>query len=292
VKDVWPGIEVLGFVSYGYAGYMHLQNASDAGGRSFIDWYLDQARAAERSDGVRSIDYLDLHWYPEATGGGERITGNGTSPAVVDAREQAPRSLWDPAYTEASWVRDAAGGPIDLLHWLHAKIDRHYPGTKLAFSEWNYGAGNHISGAIATADVLGVFGKFGVDLATYWPLSQDEAFSFAAFRAYRNYDGRGSSFGDTSVSASTTEPTLATVYASVQSDRNEQVVIVVINKDQTPKRAGLRLSHSVAYTKANVFVLAGAQPTLLAGTPLQAVATNAFRYEMPAQSLSVIVPQR
>src|SRR5262249_1617333 len=161
----------------------NLQKAPDNEGRNFIEWYLSQARAAERNEGLRLIDYLDLHWYPEAEGNGERITGNGTSPAVVAAREQAPRALWDTTYRESSWIQRTLWGPIDLLHWLQSKIDRFYPGTKLAFTEWNYGAANHISGAIAAADVLGIFGRYGVSLATYWSLTQDNAFVHAAFRA-------------------------------------------------------------------------------------------------------------
>ena len=291
-KDVWPGIEVLGFVSFGYSGYIDLQKARDADGRSFIDWYLDQARAAERAEGSRLIDYLDLHWYPEAQGGGERVTGTNTASAVVSAREQAPRSLWDPSYSETSWIRDKHGGPIDLLHWLQAKIARHYPGTKLAFTEWNYGAGNHISGAIAVADVLGIFGKYGVSLASYWPLIDAEPYAYAAFRAYRNYDGQGSGFGDTSVAAISSDVEAATVYASIQSDHPERLVIVAINKDTTMKHAGFRISYGTAYTKAAMFVLTGAQPVLTQANALRAVAMNAFRYEMPAQSICVVIPQQ
>ena len=56
--------------------------------------------------------------------------------------------------TEHSWIQKTLWGPIDLLHWLQAKIDRFYPGTKLAFTEWNYGGANHISGAIATLGTI------------------------------------------------------------------------------------------------------------------------------------------
>jgi hypothetical protein len=225
-------------------------------------------------------------------GDGERITSASTSPAVVMAREQAPRSLWDPTYSESSWIRNKHRGPIDLLHWLQTKIDRHYPETKLAFSEWNYGAGDHISGAIAVADVLGIFGKFGVSLANYWGLLDSEPFAYAAFRAYRNYDGQGSGFGDTSVAVTSSDPEMATVYASIQSDRSERVVIIAINKDTVMKRAGIRISHGTVYKKAAVFVLAGTQPALAPASLLQSVATNAFLYQMPAQTVSVLVPQQ
>src|SRR5204862_1549709 len=143
-----------------------VQNAPDAAGRDFINWYLDQAKSANTSGGKRLIDYLDLHWYPEAQGGGTRITNNDNTGPVVQAREQAPRSLWDSTYTETSWITQyVTNGPIDLLHWEKAKIDAHYPGTRMSFSEWDYGGGNDISGAIAVADVLGIYGREGVGLA-------------------------------------------------------------------------------------------------------------------------------
>jgi hypothetical protein len=289
-KEAWPQAEVLGFVSYGYLGFVSLQNAPDANGRNFIEWYLDQAKAAEKEAGFRLIDYLDLHWYPEAQGGGKRIVSEETGPEVVSAREQAPRSLWDSNYEETSWIRDAAGGPIKLLPRVKAKIDAHYPGTKLSFTEWNFGGGNHISGTIAVADVLGIFGRYGVSLATYWAMSAQEPFAWAAFRAYRNYDGQGSAFGDTSVSASASNVSAASVYASIDRADPRRVVIIALNKGMQ-KKTGIKLTHSVSYAKADVYVLAGTSTAISKGAPLHAIATNAFIYDMPAQSVSVIVPQ-
>jgi hypothetical protein len=106
IKAVWPDRLLTGWVSYGWSGYDSLQNAPDAAGKGeFIDYYLQQMRAAQASAGRRLIDVLDLHWYPEATGtSGARITGTSTASDVVQARVQAPRSLWDPSYTENSWI--------------------------------------------------------------------------------------------------------------------------------------------------------------------------------------------
>ena len=124
VKKVWPEAPVLGFVSYGYAGYINLQSAPDGMNRNFIEWYLDQAKADAMQRGKRLIDYLDLHWYPEAQGGGTRVTESSNAAAVVTAREQAPRSLWDDTYKEQSWIaNDVVQGPIKLLPWLQQKID-------------------------------------------------------------------------------------------------------------------------------------------------------------------------
>ena len=87
---------------------------------------------------------------------------------------------------------------------------------KLAFTEWNYGGSNDISGAVAAADVLGVFGREGVALASLWSLSDNERFIEGAFQVYRDYDGAGSTFGDTSIHAESSAIDRASVYASMR----------------------------------------------------------------------------
>ena len=42
------------------------------------------------------------------------------------------------------------------------------PGTKLAITEYNWGGTESLNGALAEADVLGIFGREGVGLATMW----------------------------------------------------------------------------------------------------------------------------
>jgi hypothetical protein len=290
IKAAWPAAEVTGFVSYGYGGYVNLQNATDAAGKGeYTDYFLAQLKAASTAEGKRLVDYLDLHWYPEATGNG-RVTGNDTSAASITARVQAPRSLWDTTYSETSWIRNVVGGPIALLPWVKAKIAANDPGIKLAFTEWNYGAGGHISGAVASADVLGIFGRDGVALATYWKLNGAEPFADAAFKAYRNFDGAQGTFGDTALQATSSSAQLASVYASVDAANPARTVLVVINKDTTAHTAALTLAHPVQYGHLKVFTLTSAGANLVAGPQVAASAQNAFLYTMPPLSVSVLVP--
>ena len=291
VKNVWPEAKVTGFVSYGYNGYTTLQNAPDAGSKGdFINYYLDQMKAAEATAGHRLIDYLDLHWYPEATGGGKRITVADATADVVAARVQAPRSLWDPTYKETSWiVNSALHDAIHLLTRIGDKIDAHYPGTSLAITEWNYGGGGDISGAVAVADVLGIFGSYSVGIGSYWALN-DETYANTAFRAYRNYDGNGAAFGDTSVHATSSDVPTATVYASVDSANPDRMVAMLINKSTSAKSAGITITHPSSFTSLAVYTLTSAGPRLTAGSAVPAVSKNAFVYAMPAMSVSVLVP--
>jgi Glycoside hydrolase family 44 len=297
VKSVWPLAPVLGFVSYGWQGYMTLDGAPDAGAKGvFVDYYLRQMKTAGDDAGMRLVDYLDLHWYPEARGMG--ASGNSVrvvfdppdaGAGVVDARVQAPRSLWDPGYREQSWIVTTAGGPIALIPRMQEKIDNLYPGTKLAFTEWNYGGGGDMSGAVATADVLGIFGREGVGAANIWPTGPGQ-FTLGAIGAFRNFDGAGARFGDTAISAQTTSIYSSSVYASVDSTNPSRLVIVAINKRSAPTTATVRIVGDSASVAAAVWVLAGTTPIPQPASSLVATAPGVFAYEMPALSVSVLVP--
>jgi hypothetical protein len=290
IKAVAPQAVVFGSVNYGWAGYMNLQDAPDANGRDFLDFYLDSMKAAETTAGQRLVDVLDVHWYPEAQGDGHRIIDDGVTAGEVDARLQAPRSLWDPTYTEQSWITQCcSNGPIALIPRLLKKISDHYPGTKLSLSEYNYGAAGDISGGIAEADALGAFGREGLFAAAMWEMTQNNDFLFAGFAMYRNYDGKGSSFGDTSIGLSNSDIVKSSAYASVQSTDGTNVIVVAINKTTSPLKAGITLEHTAQLGGAEVYVLTGAGASPQKGNGLTAVATNAFNYTMPARSVTTLV---
>ncbi|WP_437623099.1 glycoside hydrolase family 44 protein [Sorangium sp. So ce1151] len=292
IKDAAPNALVTGFASYGYSGYVSLQDAPDADG-NFLEYYLDAMQAAEESEGRRLVDVLDLHWYTEIYANGERITGYDSSPESVEARVQAPRSLWDPTFVEDSWIaNDVLQGPIALIPWLQGLIDAHYPGTALGFTEYNYGGGDHISGAIAQADALGIFGREGVFLATIWDPGAEVGMLRAGVRAFTSYDGQGARFGDTSIHAETSDVAKATVYASVDEADPSRMVLVAINKTAAPLTAAVTLAAHGSYTAVDVWQLTSAKADLVAADPVTPSATNAFTYAMPAHSVSVLVPRQ
>jgi hypothetical protein len=290
IKGAAPNALVFGPVNYGWNGFVNLQNAPDANGRDFLEFFLDSMKAAEQANGKRLLDVLDVHWYPEATGGGTRITDDGTGSAEVAARLQAPRSLWDPNYTETSWITQySTMGPIMLIPRVLKKISDHYPGTKFSISEYNYGAGGDISGGVAEADALGVFGREGLFAASAWLLSGTNDYLFAGFAMYRNYDGQGATFGDTSVHADTSAVDKSSVYASVFSGSGGNVVVVAVNKQTSAETAGIAITHTGTLTTADVYTLSAGKAAPVKGTALRSVATNAFSFTMPAESVSTLV---
>ncbi len=289
IKNVEPNTLVYGPVNYGWGGMFDLQKAPDAGGRDFETFYLHQMAAASRAAGKRLIDVLDIHWYPEATGGGVRITGPETTAAVVVARLQTPRSLWDPTYLETSWVtQSSTHGPIDLIPMLQKKIAENFPGTRLSISEYNYGGGADISGGIAEADVLGIFGKMGVFSANEWQLKPKESFIAGALAMYRNFDGQKGSFGDLSVSATTDDVAGTSVYASVDSTNRDRMIVVAINKSAGPIIAQLQLNGVKPFKGAEVYQLTRAKPVPALAEKLSPNNAGNYSYELPPYSVSTI----
>ena len=293
IKAIAPDALVFGPVSYGWSGWEDLQGAPDAAGRNFLNFYLDTFQAAETAGGKRLLDVVDLHWYPEAKGGGIRITGTETSPDVVAARLQAPRSLWDPTYTEDSWITQwMTMGPIQLIPFILSRIAAHYPDTKPAITEYYYGAGHHISGGIAQADVLGIFGREGLFAAGVWPLAENRDFVDAAFKMYRNYDGNGGKFGDISISAATSDIENTSVYAGLDQSNKKRLVIVAINKSAASLAADVEITAPIKFHRGSVFQLTSADPSPRPAADITDISPqNAFTYTMPAYSVSTIVLQ-
>jgi hypothetical protein len=305
IKDVNPNALVFGGVGYGWNEFRSLQDApgrvttpSHPGGDQdgelhYYEWLLNEVRAAETAQGRTLMDVLDLHWYPEAQGAGVRITGNNTSAAVVAARVQAPRSLWDDTYTETSWITSCcSGGPIKLLKHVQRDIADFKPGTKIAITEYNYGAGSHYSGGIAQADFLGILGREGVFAANWWDLGNGSSFVNAAFNMYVNYDGAGGQFGDISVDAGTSNIANSAVYASLDSTDSNRMVVVAINRTANAQTTGIAVTHDRIFDHAEVYQLtsgAGSSPLVTRAADIELNLVNAFQYTMPAWSVSTLV---
>ena len=162
VKAVDPTALVTGPVSWGWTGYNYsaLDRGDDNfhthadrtrhGGEPFLPWFLKRVRAHDARTGRRTLDILDVHFYPQANG----LYGGQTDKATRSLRLRSTRSLWDPSYADESWI----GVPVRLIPRLKEWVASGYPGTRLGITEWNFGADFHINGGLAIADVLGIFG--------------------------------------------------------------------------------------------------------------------------------------
>jgi hypothetical protein len=309
IKDVSPDTLVFGGVGYGWNEFTTLQDApgrvttpshpagDETGELHYYEWLLQQVRNEEIAQDRKLMDVLDLHWYPEAQGGGTRITGSETSPAVVNARVQAPRSLWDPTYTETSWISQwgtwvgspGNPGPVKLLPRVQRDIDDFDPGTKIAITEYNYGAGNHYSGGIAQADFLGILGREGVFAAAWWDVGNGSSYVNSAFDVFRNYDGSGGTFGDISIDADTSNIADSAVYSSLDSTDPNRMVVVAINRTDSAQTTGITVTHDRIFDHAEVYRFTNSSANIVRESDLELNLLNAFQYTMPAWSVTALV---
>jgi hypothetical protein len=298
LKTQFPDLVILGPVHYGFNGIYNWQgelNATPSGSNWFPDKYLPALKTASASFGRPLVDVYDFHWYSEATdGAGNRVTNlNGTTltAAQVQAIVQSPRSLWDTTYIESSWITSVLGQPIAILGRMQSRIAATYPAMKLAITEYNNGGAQHIAGTLAQADNLGIFGAQALFAANLWPLASSQPYLLAGFRAFRNFDGANSHFGDTAVQTASSNVANVMVYVSTDSARPGRVVMVAINRStatQVTTVSGQPLSgtaHLYQMTAATAQAQSTIQP-VAAGT--QAASGTALTLTLPALSVTTV----
>lgn len=191
------------------------------GGMLYMDWLLDQLHKHDVASGHKMLDVFTLHWYPQGPEYSDDV-----STATQLLRNRSTRSLWDPNYTdETDWIADK----VQLIPRMKNWVNTYYPGLKIGITEYGWGAENHINGATAQADVLGIFGREGLDLATMFTDNSIDPNSFLgkAFRMYRNYDGNKSAFGDTSVQTVAPDPDNVSAFGAVRGGDGALTVMVI-----------------------------------------------------------------
>ncbi len=299
VKEADPGAEVFGPSLFGYSAFDSFAGApdwqklkADNGYRWFIDYYLDEMKKAGNSSGKRLLDVLDIHYYTEAKGEcGERSCSHYDNDGCIKARLDSVRSLYDENYRENSWITDTGAEFLPLLPNIQQSIDKYYPGTKLAFTEYNFGGGDHISGAVAEADMLGIFAEYGVYFAAIWSFENNQ-YQLSAINMFTNYDGNGSGFGDTLVKSEYENGDIS-VYSSTDSENDGTVKIIVTNRslyDDTPVE--ISISSDNAYENAEVYSLYGDSAEIRAMPAVEKIEVNGFGYVIPPLSVTEFVVKK
>ena len=268
------------------------------GNLPLIDYYLRAFKAAQDADPrhTRFLDYLDLHTYFAANDAMLKPAGTSVQQrAVIDST----RVFWDASYTDPQF-RDPDNYTVPLApqmiprmkNWVAAS----YPGTKIAISEYNWGAPEHISGAVAQADILGIFGREGLDLGALWgPPNLNSPLMFA-FKIFRNYDGAGAAFGDTSLAAKSADQGKLAIYAARRT-ADQAITVVVVNKTFGELRADLTLEHLKAKKPANVYRYSGADLSQIRALPAAKTSSLGEKVEtsmvkdqvFPAMSITLYV---
>lgn len=289
IKEMDPTAEVYGPASWGVSEFENLQFAPDWDEQkgpysTFIDLYL--ARMKKRGDSLkkRLLDVLDLHWYPQTNNSGADPFSDRSDYASNAARMAMTRSLWDPSYIEDTWIGEDPYKVEQFLPFI-PKIKQHistyYPGTKLAITEYSYMGTGHASGGIAQADALGIFGKQGLYLATYW--GAVTGYVKSGFDLYRNYDGKGGKFGDVSVKSATNNIALSSIHAAIEGNSDNKLHVIAMNKSQDEAiLATIAVTSPSKYKSARVWAFDNTNSTVRQLKNVKVITNNTFEYKLPA----------
>jgi cytochrome c biogenesis protein CcdA len=305
IKAAWPTTKVFGpVVAQDGVIYAHAYNDPNLP-TPFSDYYLGKMAAASVSAGKTLLDVFDVHYF----------TSRGSTSQCM----QVPRMFWDPNFTDFSasttdsidfgWSGlngyfDTQLYPRQMIPRILGKIATAYsgkatPAPGLSFSEYNAGCETVIQGGVAEADLLGVFGREGVYAATAFPLSgtttngQLTNYLVAAYDLYRNYDGSGSTVGDTAVYAQTSDVEDTSVYAFVHSNQVAGAEIVAINKAASSLAVTIHIASAPMLTAVTVYHLVTGKAGVVAvsAAPAMTCASGACNvtYTLPPTSATTLV---
>ena len=312
VKGVDPTALITGPVPGGWSGmffsrqdmaggwsvppYQYWDNPTDQkahGGVPWVEYYLQHMKQFEQQHGYRLLDVFDVHAYIAP----DILNDTPGDAATETLRMTSTRALWDPNYIVQQsdpglGFYDASGHQVapQLIPRMHQWVDQNYPGTKLGITEYMWHALGSITGAIAQADILGIFGREALDYGTLWgPPAPTDPGAFA-FKIFLNYDGSGSRFGETSVSAATDNPDTLSIFAAQRSD--SALTVVVLNKTAGAITDTISLANFAAAGTAQVWQYSSADLKAIARQPDLSAGGNAVAAAFPAYSMTLfVIPQ-
>lgn len=292
IKNRDAAAQTLGPEEWGWSGYLYsgydqqyapthnwtYPDRAAHGNMDYAPWLLQQFRLDEQTRGRRLLDVFTLHYYPQ---GGE--FSEDVSAAMQLRRNRSTRSLWDPNYVDETWINDR----VKLVPRMKDWVAQFYPGTKIGLTEYNWGAENHINGATTQADIYGILGREGMDVATRWTTPDTATPTYKAMKMYRNYDGGGRGFGETSVAAGAANPDQVAAFAALRAS-DGALTVMVVNKTTNGAATSVNLANFTSAGAAQVWQLTAAnQITRLADVAV--TGGGAISATLPPQSITLFV---
>ena len=245
----------------------------------YLPWVLDQLHQHDTQTGPAQ----SRRFHRALVSAGGEAFSDDVSPTMTALRNRSTRSLWDPNYTDQSWINSK----VYVIPRMRGWVNQYYPGLQIGITEYNWGAEGFINGATAQADVFGIFGREGLDMATRWTTPGASTPTYKAMKMYRNYDGNKSTFGDISVADSVPDPDTLSSFAAVRSS-DGALTVMVINKSLSGSTlANINLANFAAGGVAQAWQLTSAN----AITRLSDVnfGGSSFNLTVPAQSITLLV---
>jgi hypothetical protein len=299
VKSNDPNATVLGPEEFGWSGYLYsgydlwytglhgysvFPDRVAHGNMDYMPWLLGQFYQRDTANGQRLLDYFTLHCYPEDN----NVAGNAVDTNTQLLRNRLTRKFWDPTYIDETWI-GSQSPPYNIVKLIPRMKGwvANYPGTKIGVTEYNWGAEGHINGATAQADIMGIFGRENLDLATRWTTPTNTSPTYKAMKMYRNYDGSKSAFGDISVSAGQPDPNSYGAYAAQRSSDGTMTVMVINKQLNAAAALTINFANFTPAGTAQVWQLTAANT--ISHLSDVSLTGNTLSYTVPIQSVTLFV---
>jgi hypothetical protein len=295
VRKADPDAVIAGPAEWGWTNYFNSAADVAPGGNKkdrkshgnlpLLPWYLQQLREHEKQTGTRILDVVDVHFYPQGEGIG--FEERGATDAETSARRiRSVRALWDPTYKDESWIDDT----VELIPRLKRWIAEYYPKRGISIGEYNFGATTHMSGGLAQAEALGRFAEQGITSAFFFTYPPHRSPTFWAFRAFRNFDGKGGRFLDHYVPSrfdKESDARAMSLFASRDED-GQHVVSVALNLEpDTARNTQVELKGCGTIESVRVFGYRG-DASGFAQNPSFLQTGNTVQLVLPPWSMSVL----
>ena len=233
---------------------------------------LKLAVSEEQKTGARLLDCVDMHYPFPGAGLGDT------------------RALWDPQFTQYN----TPVVPPHVQGWINST----YPGTGICVSEYNVpkdggdGKAPDPSTAAQLADIFGMYGRLGYQVAAYWGSFVYKGTHLPTYNAlamYRNYDGAGGKFGAYSLGAASSNSGV-NVYASSDAAKSPNKVWVMLVNVSGSDQNGLSVAvQNFAATGTAAIYRADASQAPTAGTPVAITGGAVSGLSLPSNSLALLV---
>ena len=239
----------------------------------YYPYLLQKLYAYQQSTGTKLIDVLSVHCYSDASSN----------------LNVATRELWDPNYQDPDWYAASGlnGGILEWIPLMKQWVNQYYPGLEIGCTEYNWGDETALDGATTQADVEGIYGLYGFDLATRWTVPASQP-TYLAMQIYRNYDGNLSTFGDTSVSAAVANPDNLSAFAALRTS-DGAMTVMVINKQTGSTPVTISLANFSSTGTAQAYQVSSATQTSINSLGSVTVSNNAISTTVPSQSITLFV---
>ncbi|HXS13837.1 MAG TPA: glycoside hydrolase family 44 protein [Acidobacteriaceae bacterium] len=269
------------------------RKAAAHGGTPMMVYYLQQMASASNTYGMRLLDYLTIHAYVAGSYKGSQVSfTTAGDTAEQQVRMNSTRALWDPTYTDSAFPQpnyttdsnytSSCSVPLQapqiipmMQSWITSGwTGTSYPAPATSIDEYNFGGLESINGAVTQADVLGIFGKYNLNMGVFWPTDvyANQTGATMAFEIYRNYDGNKSTFGDQELGSTTADQSRLAVYAGSRTS-DGAVTIVVINKTYGSLTDTLSVNNLASTaTSAQVYQYSSANLNAIVAQPAATVA--------------------